>query len=535
MFPTNHQDVIVYQKFETRIAQLQSLNTRTLFSGSKTGIEKECLRVSDQGTIAATPHPAALGSALTNPYITTDYSEALLELITPPFESPGKALTFLQDTQKFVYQHLQHEILWSTSMPCVLTGEDSIHIAQYGSSNAGLMKTVYRRGLGYRYGKMMQVIAGIHYNYSLPESFWPAYQSLEKNNDPLQTFISESYFQMIRNLQRYGWLVPYLFGASPAVCKSFMDGIEKILEPFDEFTYHHPYATSLRLSDIGYQNYKEGKTGTKANYDGLDSYVKSLKYAIETPSADYQKIGVKAGNEYRQLNANLLQIENEYYSTVRPKQLTGTYEKPTVALAQRGVRYIELRSLDVNIFEPLGVSEAQLRFLEVFLIFCLLQDSPPVSRDEQKEIDHNQSITAHHGREPGLKLSRNGKPVLLCTWATELFNAMDDVCDLLDNNEPDHPYRDALKHYYERVEDPDLTPSARILKEMRENKEPFFPYSMRYAKQHAEYFKSVAISEQDTQFFQQAAEQSLVEQAQLEAGNSLSFDEFLQRYYAEAL
>ncbi|MGD8639065.1 MAG: glutamate--cysteine ligase [Gammaproteobacteria bacterium] len=525
----------MYQKLEQRLKQLQSLNDETLFHGAKTGIEKECLRVSEQGTIADTPHPASLGSALTNPYITTDYSEALLELITPPFDSSVEALQFLQDTQKFVYTQLNDEILWCSSMPCVLTGEDSIRIAEYGSSNAGIMKTVYRRGLGYRYGKMMQVIAGVHYNYSLPETFWPQYQSLEQNTSEPQSFISESYFQMIRNLQRYGWLVPYLFGASPAVCKSFMDGIEKVLEPFDEFTYHHPYATSLRLSDIGYQNYKEGKSGIKANYDSLGSYIQSLKHAIETPSAAYRQIGVKNADGYRQLNANLLQIENEYYSTIRPKQITGIHEKPSVALAQRGVKYVELRSLDVNIFDPLGISESQLRFLEVFLVFCLLQESPVVSCDEQKEIDHNQSTTAHHGREPGLKLSRNGKPVLLCTWATEIFNAMIGVCELLDQGKFDRPYRTALKHYYGRVEDPDLTPSARILKEMRDNNESFFPYAMRYAKQHAAYFESLALSEQKLRFFRQAAEQSLADQADMEANDPLNFDEFLERYFAEQL
>lgn len=525
----------MYQTLEKRISGLQSLNQPGILQGAKTGIEKECLRVSDKGTIADTAHPTALGAALTNPYITTDYSEALLELITPPYDSPAGALEFLRDTQKFVYMHIQDEILWCSSMPCVLTGEDSIRIAEYGSSNAGVMKNVYRRGLGYRYGKMMQVIAGIHYNYSLPESFWPQYQSLENDSGPLQAFISESYFQLIRNLQRFGWLVPYLFGASPAVCRSFMDGIEKILEPFDEFTYHHPYATSLRLSDIGYQNYKEGKSGIKASYDNLSSYIQSLRLAINTPSADYQKIGVKNGNEYRQLNSNLLQIENEYYSTVRPKQLAGTYEKPTVALAQRGVRYIELRSLDVNLFDPLGISKNQLQFLEAFLIFCLLHESPAVSKDEQREIDHNQGSTAHHGREPGLKLSRNGKPILLSAWATELFKAMENVCTLLDDDIPDQPYLNALKGYYERVQDPDLTPSARILREMRQNNESFFPYAMRYAKQHAEYFDSLTISEEKIDFFKQAAQHSLEEQQRIETADNIGFDEFLARYFAETL
>ncbi|WP_455208826.1 glutamate--cysteine ligase [Kaarinaea lacus] len=525
----------MYQKLEQRLSVLQNVNIKNLLEDSKIGLEKECLRVTREGKIANTPHPPSLGSALTNPYITTDYSEALLELITPPFTSIPHALNFLRDTQKFVYTQLQDEILWCTSMPCVLAGEESIPIAQYGSSNAGMMKTVYRRGLGHRYGKMMQVIAGIHYNYSLPRSFWSEYQHLEKDNQTQQDFISESYFKLIRNLQRFGWLVPYLFGASPAVCRSFMDGIEKILEPFDEYTFHHPYATSLRLSDIGYQNYKEGKSGIKASYDNLSSYIKCLRHAIETPSPEYSKYGVNTASGYQQLNANLLQIENEYYSTIRPKQITDTYEKPTTALANRGVEYIELRSLDVNVFEPLGISESQMYFLEAFLIFCLLHDSPTISTDERKEIDHNQSSTAHHGRQPGLKLLRNGKPVLLCTWATELFNTMVDVCKLLDNNQATAPYTTALKTYYAMVEDPDLTPSARILEQMRENDEAFFPFSMRHAEQHAQYFKSLPISDEQVRLFHQVAKESITKQQQMEASDTLAFDEFLANYFAETL
>lgn len=525
----------MYQKLEQRLAALQNINMQSLLQDRKIGIEKECLRVNKEGKISNTPHPPKLGAALTNPYITTDYSEALLELITPPYSSIPQALDFLRDTQKFVYTQLQDEILWCTSMPCVLAGEESIPIAQYGSSNAGIMKTVYRRGLGHRYGKMMQVIAGIHYNYSLPKSFWIEYQQLEKDTQPLQDFISESYFKLIRNLQRFGWLVPYLFGASPAVCRSFMDGIEKILEPFDEYTFHHPYATSLRLSDIGYQNYKEGKSGIKANYDNLASYVKCLRHAIETPSPEYEKFGVKTSSGYEQLNANLLQIENEYYSTIRPKQLTGTYEKPTVALTKRGVAYIELRSLDVNVFEPLGISESQMYFLEAFLLFCLLHDSPVISADERKEIDHNQSSAAHHGRQPGLKLQRNGKPILLCTWATELFNTMVDVCRLLDRTHSTTCYTSALKTYYEMVEDPDLTPSARILQQMQDNGEPFFPFSMRHAEQHARYFQSLTLRDTQAAFFRQAAAESITRQQQMEANNTLDFDEFLARYFAETL
>jgi len=525
----------VYRILQQRLENIVKNNAAASLRERKIGLEKECLRVNNNGTISQTQHPIALGSALTNRYITTDYSESLLEFITPPYHTTAEVLNTLNIIHKFVYSKLENEILWSTSMPCVLTGNDSIRIAEYGQSNAGVMKTVYRRGLGHRYGKMMQVIAGIHFNFSLPDSFWNQYQILEKNSAPARDFKSDSYFNMLRNLQRYGWIIPYLFGASPAVCTSFMDGIAQVLEPFDDYTYHHPYATSLRLSDIGYQNYKEGKSGIKANYDSLDAYIASLKYAIETPSPEYHKFGIKVNGVYQQLNSNLLQIENEYYSSVRPKQITGKFEKPSTALRQRGIEYIELRSLDVNVFEPLGINESQLHFLELFLVFCLLHDSPKINDQERHEIDTNQSNTAHHGRQPGLELIRNGSAINLRSWGHEIFEAMTLVCDLFDSSDQPPVYRQALERYIALLDAPELTPSARILKQMSDNKQAFAPFSLDYAKQHAHYFAALPISHEAMQFLETEADKSIAEQRRLEASDKLSFDEFLLRYFAGTL
>ncbi|MGD9163263.1 MAG: glutamate--cysteine ligase, partial [Chromatiales bacterium] len=347
----------MYKVSQKRLLRLRQADQARLLRGGLIGIEKEGLRVSPHGCISQKPHPVALGSPLTNRYITTDYSEALTEIITPPSDVRSEPLRFLFAAHHFVYQHLHDEILWSASMPCVVEGDAGIPIAEYGNSNAGLMKTVYRRGLGHRYGRVMQVIAGIHFNYSLSTAFWEFYQESEGDKRGSQAFISEAYFGMLRNLQRFGWLIPYLFGASPAVCKSFLGGRPTSLESFDEFTYYEPYATSLRMGDIGYQNSKEEGTGIKACYDCLDAYVETLSRAIETPCPIYQAIGVKVDGRHEQLNANILQIENEYYSTVRPKQIPEYMEKPIHALKRRGVRYVELRSLDVNPFNPLGIAE----------------------------------------------------------------------------------------------------------------------------------------------------------------------------------
>ncbi len=519
-----------------RLQALTAAGGAALLAENRIGLETESLRVNVEGGISQQPHPRGLGSPLTNPFITTDYSEALLELITPPCASTGEALGLLRETQCFVRRHLENsELLWATSMPCVIAGESNIPLARYGNSNAGQMKTIYRRGLGHRYGRVMQVIAGVHFNYSFGEPFWRWLQAEEgASGQPLQDYISQRYFGLLRNLQRVGWLIPYLFGASPAVCKSFLAGAPgSNLEEFDEGTYYGPYATSLRMGDIGYQNNKENEVGVKACYDSLEEYIDTLQYAIETPYPGYQKIGVKVDGEYRQLNANILQIENEYYSTVRPKQLLEGYEKPILALQRRGVRYVELRSLDLNAFEPLGVAEEQLKFIEALMLYCLLEQSPRISPQERAEIDRNEMLTAHEGRRPGLELSRGGEVVTLRDWGLAIVEAMEPVCRLLDGDEPGGVYSRALAAQRQVVEEPALTPSARMLAEMRERGEGFLAHAQRLAMEHDDYFSALGCDGEQQRRLLEEAEHSLVAQHEIEAGDSQSFEEFLAAYQAQ--
>jgi glutamate--cysteine ligase len=523
----------VQQRPQQLASRLTAAGIAPLLRQGRIGLEKECLRVNSEGKIAQTSHPAALGSPLTHPYITTDYSEALLELITPPCQSSAEALAFLGDVERFVYARLQDELLWSTSMPCVIPGESSIPLARYGSSNAGMMKTVYRRGLGYRYGRTMQVIAGVHFNYSFGEAFWQALQQFEGDERPLQHYISSRYFDLLRNMLRIGWLIPYLFGTSPAVCKSFVGNEEGRLESFDEFTFYAPYATSLRMGDIGYQNNKENENGIKANYDSLEQYVASLECAIETPCPEYQRIGVKVDGKYRQLNANILQIENEYYSTVRPKQILQSNEKPIRALQREGVRYIELRSLDVNAFDPLGINEGQLRFLETLMLYALLGDSPPISAIERREIDFNELETAHRGREPGLNLMRCGIATPLKGWALEVCEAMAPYAGLLDGDDAARPYSGAVAAQREAVLNPDLTPSARMLAEMRDNHESFFDFARRKSQGHQRHIGEQPLSAERETMLQQEVEKSLQRQRQIEAADTVDFDHYLQTYFAQ--
>lgn len=520
---------------EARLERLAPVGQGVLLRDALIGVEKECLRVNQEGSISQQPHPVALGSPLTHPWITTDYSEALLELITPPLHDPQQTLKFLCDTQQFVYRHLSDEILWATSMPCVVAGESSIPLARYGSSNAGTMKTVYRRGLGYRYGRVMQTIAGVHFNFSFSEAFWRRLQAIEGDQRALRDYVDERYFGLIRNLLRLGWLVPYLFGASPAICKSFLTHHQgTMLEEFDEFTFYQPHATSLRMGDIGYQNNTENEHGIKACYDSLDEYVASLHHAITTPCRDYEAIGVKVDGKYRQLNANILQIENEYYSTVRPKQILEGNEKPSLALKRRGVRYIELRSLDVNAFSPLGVDSEQLHFLQTLMLHCLLSDSPPITPVERGEIDNNEMIVAHRGREPGLMLMRCGEAISLHDWASEVCDALAIIARRMDEGLDGAPYTRALQQQRAKVADPDLTPSARMLAEMRTHRESFHAFASRMSHSYSRYFAGLPLNEARMAEFEDAARNSLEKQRAIEASDTLSFDDYLAHYFAQS-
>ncbi|HET7649316.1 MAG TPA: glutamate--cysteine ligase [Gammaproteobacteria bacterium] len=517
-------------KSGTRLDRLLAQHPAALRGGRK-GLEKESLRVNPRGCLAQTPHPSALGSALTHPHITTDYSEALLELVTDPFADARDTLHSLCDIHTFVYQHLtDDELLWATSMPCALEGDERIPIARYGHSNIGMMKHVYRRGLGYRYGRSMQTISGVHFNYSFPEAVWPVLQELAADDRTPREFINDAYFGMLRNFQRISWLLLYLFGASPAVCKTFLLGRDLGFQAFDAHTWYEPFATSLRMSDIGYKNKNQSQVGV--SYDSLYDYVSTLTHAVTTPVPEYEAIGVKVDGEYRQLNANILQIENEFYSFIRPKQPIEPGERPTAALCKRGVNYAEVRALDVNVFDPLGVSLHALHFVEALLIGCLLDVSAPLGRDEQVAISHNQTVTARHGRDPALALQRDGKDVALRDWAFEIVARLDGICEALDGNDPARPYTTSLAIQREAIADPERTPSARMLAEMREHRESFFMFAQRLSRRHRDYFLARQLQADVAAALAQQASQSLTDQADLERRDSLDFDEYLQRYFA---
>ncbi len=511
-------------------------STRPL-RGRMVGVEKECLRVAADGTLSTLDHPSALGSALTHSSITTDFSEALLEIVTPPFKDMGDTLECLSETQNFVYSKLPaDELLWATSMPCGLNADCDVPIGRYGSSNIGRMKHIYRRGLGLRYGRKMQAIAGVHYNYSYPDTFWELMAEVEGEIAVTPDFVSRQYFALVRNILRFGWLIPYLFGASPAVCGSFFgnqtppDRMHKLAKN----TLYEPFATSLRMGDIGYQNNREESETIVADYNSLDAYVEFLQRAISQPSNRYNKLGLRnADGEYQQLNTNLLQIENEYYSSIRPKQIARPNEMPSIALAQRGVQYVELRSLDVNAYDPLGINDEQLRFVESFMLFCMLCESPPVTPKEQVEIKFNQLAVAHRGRDPDLKLQRGGKEIPLRQWGAEILDVVGEMCDLLDEEGKPKLYCNSLSQQLAKLYEPSNTPSGKMLHELQSNDEDFFSFGLRKSKEHRDWYQSCPLTAQATEKLEAKVQESITRQTEIEASDTLSFDEFLQDYNAQ--
>ncbi len=514
---------------ERRLAALDAGDACGAFSRIRRGIEKESLRVTPGGDLAHTPHPHRLGSALMHAHITTDFSEAQLELITGVHDTISGCLKELTDIHSYVYQNLDDELLWAASMPCVLGNEAEVPVGRYGTSNIGRAKTIYRLGLGNRYGRLMQTISGIHYNFSLPDELWPVIARSE-GADADQDYRTRAYFELIRNFRRHSWLLIYLFGASPAVCKSFVKDKPHDLESFDEGSLYAPFATSLRMGGLGYQS--DAQSALHVSYNSLKQYTATLHDALARPYPPYERIGVKVGDEYRQLSSSLLQIENEFYGTIRPKRPVMHGERPLTALDARGVEYVEVRCLDLNPFLPVGIDIETIRFLDVFLLHCLWTESPADTAAEGAELRDNQRLVVERGRSPGLTLTRQGKPIAMRTWATELLDKCEEIAARLDECHGGWSYRASLALQRARIADPSLTPSARVLEQMRRERIPFFRFAMNQSLDHKRFFAAHPLSPEAHAYFERESSDSIASQRELEAHETQPFDEFLRDYLA---
>lgn len=516
-----------------RLTLLAQPSLRASLAACMHGIEKESLRINVRGELSAAPHPPGLGSALTHPTITTDYSEALIELITPVSPSIDSLFTELDNVHRFVYGQLGNELLWTESMPCRLPPRDEdIPIAWYGDSNVGMLKHVYRRGLAVRYGKPMQCIAGVHYNFSLAPELWEALREQEGDARNAQDYQSERYIALIRNFRRYSWLLMYLFGASPALCASFLQGREHQLQALGEHSLYLPYATSLRMSDLGYNN--DAQAGLDVCYNSLESYIVSMHKATNRPFPRYAQLGTHAADgQWQQLNTNLLQIENEFYSSIRPKRVTRSGEKPAHALDQRGVEYVEVRCLDLDPFVPLGIESSTGYFLDSFLLFCALTDSPAMSEQDCQRSDENFALTVKRGREPGLQLSCDGQPVSLAAWGEELVGKIAACASLLDDVQQTSAHSDSLQLQLNKLQDASLTPSAKVLAAIAEHGDSFFRFALAQSEQHQRHFLSRPLDAEQQRSYAALTTQSIADQAAIEAADTMDFDAYVAWYQSQ--
>lgn len=495
------------------LARLNDLSPE-LLRGIRRGIEKESLRAEAGGRLALGPHAAALGSALTHPHITTDFSEAQLELITGIHADVDACLAELTEIHQFVHRTIGEDVLWAGSMPCELPTEQDIPIGVYGSSNVGRAKRVYRIGLGHRYGRRMQMISGIHYNWSLPG------------------LSTADYFALIRNFRRHSFLLLYLFGASPAVCSSFVAGRPHELQLLSPDTMYMPYGTSLRMGRLGYQS--DAQAALAVSYNCLESYAASLHDALTRPYPAYAAFGIRnPGGEYTQLATSLLQIENEFYGTIRPKRVIRPGERPLHALRERGVEYVEVRCMDLNPFLPLGIDATTIRFLDILLLHCLLRDSPPDTPEEIAALGRNQHLVAARGRAPGLVLERGGGEVALTAWGKEILDECGAIACALDGAHGGQHYLDTLEEASAALGDANIVPSARVLARMASD---FGKSHTRFTEAHSLLAKTTLLSiplarEAETRFREMAA-RSIEDQRKIEASDTVDFETYRARYLA---
>ena len=547
-----------------------------LFAGRNVGLEKETLRVAASGDISQKDHPEALGRALTHPYITTDFSEALLEMVTPPCASAEQSLDFLLAVHHFIARRLPaNEHLWNTSMPCVLHGADSVRIGEYGNSHSGRMKHAYRRGLGLRYGKRMQAIAGIHFNFSMPDEAWLTREQLatasaqtsgQTSGDKAaaktdaktsastgsatrasiddtaeqwrqlsatsqQQKRTTGYFEMMQNMLRIGWIVPYLFGASPAICSSFLGAGEgEELDVFNGSTRFAPHGTSLRMGKIGYRYREDQPIDLSVRHTSVDAYIADIIAHVSTEHPAYRELGLRdANDQFQQLSTSRLQIENEYYSSVRPKQIAQSGELPIHALRERGIRYLELRSVDVNVLEPAGLGLAQIAMLEMLMMYAWLAPPAPLADDALPRIRNNLKTVAHYGRKPGLQLDGEQGPIALRQWGEEIMHALEPVAAWLDEGRDEPLYVASLEQQKAKFADPDCTPSAMVLAGIR-NTGSFLEHTQDLSRQHQADFMAATPDDRLMRVLQDKVGESLVKQAQMEGDSQGSFEFFLEQY-----
>lgn len=493
---------------------------KSLFHG-KLGIEKESIRFNYKG-ISLVPHYKILGNALYNRYITTDFSDSQLELITPPLKSLKENISFLGNLHSYVIKNMGDELMWPFSMPFFYRSDNEIPIAYYGYSNEAEFKHIYRRGLSNRYGSIMQTISGVHINYSLSADTIKILSDsvAKRRGNQVQSII---YFRMLRNVHRYSWLISYLFGSSPIVSKNFVTKKYDFIK-LDENYFYLPNATSLRMSDLGYQNTNQSSINISLN--NINDYADALKKATEKKSKKFEAIRNPADGKIQQLNESFLQIEDEYYSPARPKNSNLSSQRLSSKLKELGTDYLELRNFDLNPFSSIGINEKDLEFINLFLIFCGFYESDEMTSSDISEARSNQLLVTIEGRKPNLKLIRKGDFIQMTEWANQILNEMVKILDLSKNDSV------MMKKYFDLISDPEKTRSSRILDAVIHHKDGYFDFGTQLALENKRKYLENANDKNPLQ--------QLLDDEKLQANvkseesltDSIGLDDYLKSFYS---
>ncbi|MGL1894518.1 MAG: bifunctional glutamate--cysteine ligase GshA/glutathione synthetase GshB [Spirochaetaceae bacterium] len=364
---------------------LKTIKDNNLAAGlikGKWGLEKENLRVDTDGKLALTPHPTILGDKLTHPYITTDFSESQIEMITPPSNSIDEAYYMLENIHDIVNENLpKDEYLWTSSMPPIIPDDNDIPIANYGSSPDAQAKMKYREYIAEKYGKHKQLISGIHYNFSFRNSFLHELYKFEEKQDSYYDFKNRLYLTISRNLLKHQWLITYLLGANVATHSTYKLCCEtaKEFRRGEEFIFDD--ACSYRNSICGYRNNED----FRVSFDTLDENISDLKSLI---------------------SKGALNCVNEYYSPVRLKNSKD--QNTFTELEKEGIEYIELRMIDLNPLTKVGISKGDIHLVHLIILSSLLYPCSLYDQDAQSKAIEKQNFVSLHGRKLNDELKEEG-------------------------------------------------------------------------------------------------------------------------------
>lgn len=430
------------------LEKIKSLLTREDLLGGHFGIEREGLRCEISGKLALTPHPEVFGEKLRNPYITTDFSESQLELITPAMDTLEETYDFLSGLYDIAVMEIGDEYIWPQSMPCIIPEDKKIPIARFCKCPPGVDAESYRQKLMLKYGGKKQLVSGIHYNFSFKESLIQKFHTAYAPQLDTKSFKNSLYLKVTRNYLRYRWLIIYLLGSTSTMHETYVEACGKQLKKISSDSFSSDGALSYRNGDCGYQN----KTAIFPNYDSVGEHIASLERfikegTIESHKELYSQIRLKAKD-----NGNLLE-----------------------SLQKDGICYLEYRSIDINPFDRAGISLNDLYFMQLFNLYLLFKEESDYTLWQEEALENQKAIATHGQKE--LQLKKDGNLVLKEDWGMEMLQEMRELNDTLGLDK-----QDVIEIMEKRLKDYQLTYAYQLVEAVK--REGYVAACLNLAKQY---------------------------------------------------